>query len=121
MRPSAAASAAVEVGNLPVSNRLLAVAGPLAKSYAYDAAGNVLSDGIHAYGYDDRGRLTDVDAGSVSYAHNGQGQRYLLDRHRRKESEPRCILDRNPLPVASTLLPVPMISGSGIPQVSNLN
>ena len=61
--------------NLINSNRLLSTAGPVAKTYTYDAAGNVTSDGLHAYLYDDRGRLVDVDAGAVTYEHNGQGQR----------------------------------------------
>lgn len=47
----------------------------MAKTYTYDAAGNVTSDGLHAYLYDDRGRLVDVDAAAATYEHNGQGQR----------------------------------------------
>ncbi len=31
------------------------------------------------YGYDDRGRLVDVDTGSTTYVHNGQGQRVKKD------------------------------------------
>ncbi len=61
--------------NLLNSNRLLSTTGPTAKTYSYDAAGNVTSDGLHAYLYDDRGRLVDVDAATVTYEHNGQGQR----------------------------------------------
>jgi RHS repeat-associated protein len=57
------------------SNRLASTTGPIAKSYTYDAAGNVLSDNLHTYGYDDRGRLVSLDSGAVTYAHNGQGQR----------------------------------------------
>ena len=46
----------------------------------YDAAGNAISDGIHSYGYDERGRLTSVDAGATAtYEHNGQGQRVRKD------------------------------------------
>ena len=30
---------------------------------------------MHTYGYDDRGRLIDVDAGAATYTYNGQGQR----------------------------------------------
>lgn len=44
-------------------------------TYTYDASGNVTNDGLHAYNYDDRGRLVDVDAGAITYEHNGQGQR----------------------------------------------
>ena len=61
------------------SNRLLSSAGPVAKVYSYDAAGNVVSDGVHSYGYDDRGRLVSVDAGAATYSHNGQGQRVKKD------------------------------------------
>ena len=61
------------------NNRLTSTTGPTAKTYTYDAAGNVTSDNIHDYAYDDRGRLTDVDSGTVTYAHNGQGQRVKKD------------------------------------------
>ena len=61
------------------SNRLQSTAGPVAKTYGYDLAGNISSDGLHTYGYDDRGRLVDVDSGSVTYVHNGQGQRVKKD------------------------------------------
>lgn len=59
------------------SNRLLSTTGPVAKTYNYDAAGNVTSDGIHTYSYDDRGRLVDVDSGLVTYQHNALGQRVV--------------------------------------------
>lgn len=65
--------------NLANGNRLLSTAGPTAKTYTYDAAGNVISDGIHSYTYDDRGRMVDVDSGAVTYQHNGQGQRVKKD------------------------------------------
>jgi RHS repeat-associated protein len=57
------------------SNRLLSTAGPIAKVYTYDLAGNVTADSIHTYSYSDRGRLTSLDSGSVSYSYNGLGQR----------------------------------------------
>ncbi len=57
------------------SNRLLDSTGPSTKTYSYDLSGNITSDGTYTYGYDDRGRLVDVDSGAVSYVHNGQGQR----------------------------------------------
>ena len=59
----------------PNSNRLLSTAGPVAKTYSHDTAGNTLSDGVHTYGYNDRGRLVDVDSGMATYVHNGLGQR----------------------------------------------
>ena len=61
--------------NASASNRLLSTAGPVARSYVYDLAGNIISDGIHTYGYDDRGRLVNVDAGAATYGHNALGQR----------------------------------------------
>ncbi len=65
-----------EFNVLPYSNQLDTVSGPVAKDYDYDAAGNVTTDGIHSYSYDDRGRLNTVDSGaSATYQYNGQGQR----------------------------------------------
>ena len=61
--------------NLANSNQLLSTTGPQPKTYSYDLAGNVTGDGVHTYGYDDRGRLIDVDAGAATYTYNGQGQR----------------------------------------------
>jgi RHS repeat-associated protein len=61
--------------SLAGSNRLLSTAGPQAKSYSYDLAGNITGDGVHTYGYDDRGRFINLDSGTVTYSHNGQGQR----------------------------------------------
>lgn len=57
------------------SNRLQSAAGPVAKTYSYDLAGNIIGDGVHIYGYNDRGRLVSVDGSFATYAHNGQGQR----------------------------------------------
>jgi len=58
-----------------VSNRIDSVGGPIARTYSYDAVGNTLNDGTHSYAYDDRGRLTSVDNGAMTYAINGLGQR----------------------------------------------
>lgn len=65
--------------NVAYSNRLTSTTGPTAKSFIYDAAGNVTNEGIHSYGYDDRGRLVSVDSGAVTYQHNGHGQRVKKD------------------------------------------
>ncbi len=65
--------------NQALSNRLLSTQGPTAKTYTYDAAGNVIGDGINTYGYDDRGRLVDVNTGAATYVHNGLGQRVSKD------------------------------------------
>ena len=60
-------------------NRILSTAGPTPKTYSYDLVGNVTSDGVHIYSYDDRGRLTSVNSGAATYQHNGQGERVKKD------------------------------------------
>ncbi len=59
------------------SNRLNSQSGAVTKSYTYDAAGNLISNGTHAYTYNARGRLAKVTYGTRSntYALNGLGQR----------------------------------------------
>ena len=45
-------------------------------TYGYDAAGNLLNDGVHAYAYDGYGNLASVDAGSTAnYYYNADGRR----------------------------------------------
>ncbi len=56
------------------SNRLNFTSGPTAKTYAYDALGNITNDGLNSYHYDARNRLTGLNSGIV-YTHNGLGQR----------------------------------------------
>ena len=46
------------------SNRLIGQSGPVAKSYAYDAMGNLTGDGAYAYTYNARGRLAKVAYGA---------------------------------------------------------
>ncbi len=44
--------------------------------YSYDAAGNLLNDGVHAYAYDAENRLLSVDGGATaSYAYDAEGRR----------------------------------------------
>jgi RHS repeat-associated protein len=57
------------------SNRLLNAAGPVARNYSYDAAGNVISDGVRSFEFDARGRLVDFNLGEARYEYNGLGQR----------------------------------------------
>lgn len=57
------------------NNRVNSVQGPVAKSYGYDGAGNITSDGSHSYTYDDAGRINNIDNGKVTYGINGLGQR----------------------------------------------
>jgi RHS repeat-associated protein len=58
------------------SNRLLSVSGAVNRTYSYDLAGNVTSDGTRTFTYDDAGRLASVSAGaSTSYVYNALGQR----------------------------------------------
>jgi len=61
----------------PNTNRVATVAGPAPKTYLYDAAGNITSDGSTTYTYDDRGRM--VTAGTATYTFNGLGQRVKKD------------------------------------------
>jgi RHS repeat-associated protein len=42
---------------------------------SYDAAGNLLGDGTHAYGYDAEDRITTVDGAAGVYRYDGEGQR----------------------------------------------
>ncbi|BBL60897.1 type IV secretion protein Rhs (plasmid) [Methylomonas koyamae] len=58
------------------SNRLLKNSNP-AKDYSYDAAGNLINDGIHQFTYDARGRLVKASSllGTEHYLLNGLGQR----------------------------------------------
>lgn len=63
------------------SNRLLSTTGPSpARTYGYDAAGNVTSDGVRTWSYDGRGRMAQTapigsPGSTVSYLFNGLGQR----------------------------------------------
>jgi RHS repeat-associated protein len=44
--------------------------------YSYDAAGNVINDGVHSYSYDAEGRIVQVDGGTTaSYIYNENGKR----------------------------------------------
>jgi RHS repeat-associated protein len=63
----------------PDSNRLLDVAGPVTKTYTYDAAGNITSDGTYTFIYNARGRLVRVTFGARAtlYKVNGLGQRVM--------------------------------------------
>jgi RHS repeat-associated protein len=45
-------------------------------AYCYDAAGNLVSDGVHTYTYDAENSVISVDAGqTATYFYNGMGQR----------------------------------------------
>ena len=60
------------------SNRLTATAGPApAQTNAYDAAGNLSSNGTASFTYSDRGRMSraTVGANQINYLYNGLGQR----------------------------------------------
>ena len=95
----------------PSSNRLQSVAGPSAKTYSYNAAGNRTSDGLTTYSYNAAQRLTSVSnsGGSVSYGLNALGQRtsksgtegryFIYDEGGRLMGE----YDLNAIPIAETL------------------
>jgi RHS repeat-associated protein len=60
------------------SNKLSSAAGSLTKTYNYDAAGNILSDGTIVYAYNNRGRMKTAKNGAasmVTYTYDGFGQR----------------------------------------------
>src|SRR6185295_4101543 len=53
------------------TNRITSVTSGSTVNYSYDAAGNVTTDGVHAYGYDSENRIVIVDGGSTaSYAYD---------------------------------------------------
>lgn len=59
------------------SNRLEAIAGPTARSYTDDASGSRVTESSgRSYGYDGRGRLTEVQGGGhvTAYRHNALGE-----------------------------------------------
>ncbi|MDD5114938.1 MAG: DUF6531 domain-containing protein, partial [Methylobacter sp.] len=61
------------------SNRLLNVQGPAAKTYSYDAAGNITSDGTATFTWNAAGRLYQTTRGGQNYTYtdNGLGERIL--------------------------------------------
>jgi YD repeat-containing protein len=53
---------------------------PVSVSFSYDANGNLLSEGLKTYGYDDLNQLTNVTVGGVSkteFAYDGLGRRRI--------------------------------------------
>lgn len=57
------------------SNRLDSAPGPVGKSYSYDLAGNITGDGITAFNYDARGRMSGLNELQYAYKINELGQR----------------------------------------------
>src|SRR5262249_44817971 len=53
------------------SNRML--------GWSYDAAGNLLNDGVHAYAYDGEGRMKTVNSTAVTYTYNPEDNRVRKD------------------------------------------
>jgi len=47
--------------------------------YAYDAAGNLTSDGTHSYSYDAEGNIAKVDGGSATYTYDALNERVRID------------------------------------------
>ncbi|GAB2865971.1 hypothetical protein GCM10027277_38480 [Pseudoduganella ginsengisoli] len=62
----------------PASNRLQSAEGPLpAKTYTYDASGNLVSNGTFSFTYNARGRLSSSknSSGQTRYLYNGMDER----------------------------------------------
>lgn len=59
------------------SNQLSSSSGLEVRTYQYDAAGNITSDGTRSFAYNDAGRMISATSGgtTVTYALNGLGQR----------------------------------------------
>jgi hypothetical protein len=60
------------------SNRLVGIAGGMSRSLAYDGAGNLASDGVMSFGYDEVGRLASAHASGTlvgDYRSNPLNQR----------------------------------------------
>lgn len=72
------------------SNHLLQVAGPVARIYTYDAAGNPLTDGITHYAWDASGRLskTMLNNKVSDNLYNGLGERLLKIGSRSAKGKP---------------------------------
>lgn len=72
-------------GYSAASNRLLSVAGPVPKTYTYDAAGNPVSDGTTSFTYNAAGRLSEAARKGHgkprinAYLYNALGQRIVKD------------------------------------------
>ncbi len=73
-KQEARVGAVTNYGYLATSNRLQGLSGAAAKSFVYDAAGNLTSNGSVTFTYDGRGRLAQASNG-YRYAFNGLGQR----------------------------------------------
>lgn len=66
------------LGQAYSGNRLKAISGATSKTFVYNAAGNITSDGVYTYGYDGHGRLVSLQQNGVEKAHydyNGFNQR----------------------------------------------
>ena len=48
-------------------------------AYCYDAAGNLLNDGVHQYAYDAENRIKAVDSTGATYTYGPQGERVRKD------------------------------------------
>ena len=59
------------------SNKVASSSGVLSRAYGYDAAGNTLSDGGQSFTYNDAGRLSSANNGTLTttYLYNALGQR----------------------------------------------
>jgi len=61
-----------------INNRLTGVAGGIDKAFSYDLVGNVESNGIHTFDYNDASRLISVNS-NVNYEYDGNDNRIVID------------------------------------------
>jgi RHS repeat-associated protein len=71
------ASTGINIATSASSNRTTSITGDLTRSYTYDAAGHVLSDGTNTFSYNNAGRLISAtnSRATTTYSYNALGQR----------------------------------------------
>ena len=62
-------------GSGQTSNLTFSGANNRMDGYSYDAAGNLLNDGVHSYTYDAESRIVSVDGGATAYVYDADGRR----------------------------------------------
>jgi hypothetical protein len=64
------------------TDRIDSITGKQDFNYSYDAEGNITSDGVREFTYNQDNRLKEVNMGGLTqYVYNGKGQRVKKDVH----------------------------------------